>query len=272
MTTDIHTHAFHPKIASKAVAHLNEYYQVDCEGTGTIDDLLARAHSAGIARCVVLCAATEPAQVIPANRYAVRIQREYPNVLAFGTIHPGFDAWEAQLDWLKAAGIRGIKLHPEFQHFWLNDPRLLPIFEHAQDDFIFLLHVGDRMPPERNPSCPYKVAALLTHFPRLRVVAAHFGAYQQWEHALHALAKKNVWVDTSSTTPFVNAALLRTLLAGFPRERLLFGSDYPLYDPEREYARLQTMGSLSDAAMHELLTNADALFGSPILAAAGESV
>ena len=171
MFTDIHTHAFHPKIARHAVEHLNEAYQLDCVGEGTIADLLLREKRSGIGRCVVLCAATTPGQVVPANDYAVTLQRDHPEVTAFGTLHPGYEAWESQLERLKAAGIRGLKLHPDFQHFWLNDPRLLPMFEAAQDDFIFLFHIGDNVPPEKNPSCPYKLAALLDRFPRLRCIA-----------------------------------------------------------------------------------------------------
>ena len=59
MFTDIHTHAFHPKIARHAVEHLNEAYQLDCVGEGTIADLLLREKRSGIGRCVVLCAATD---------------------------------------------------------------------------------------------------------------------------------------------------------------------------------------------------------------------
>ena len=142
MFTDIHTHAFHPKIARHAVEHLNEAYQLDCVGEGTIADLLLREKRSGIGRCVVLCAATTPGQVVPANDYAVTLQREHPEVTAFGTLHPGYEAWESQLERLKAAGIRGLKLHPDFQHFWLDDPRLLPMLEAAQDDFFFLFHIG----------------------------------------------------------------------------------------------------------------------------------
>lgn len=259
MFTDIHTHAFHPKIAAKAVEYLNNYYKVECEGLGTIDDLKTRQKAGGIDRFVVLCAATEPAQVVPANTYAISLQKEHPEVVAFGTVHPGFEDWERQLTRLKDHGICGIKLHPEFQHFWLNDPRLLPIFEHAQDDFIFEIHIGDYLPPDRNPSCPYKVAALLDAFPRLRIIAAHLGGYQQWEHALKVLVGRNVWLDTSSSSPFVDAALLRTILARHPRERILFGSDYPLYDPCQEISRLQRQATLSDADLESLMSNADAL-------------
>ena len=231
MFTDIHTHAFHPKIARHAVEHLNEAYQLDCVGEGTIADLLLREKRSGIGRCVVLCAATTPGQVVPANDYAVTLQREHPEVTAFGTLHPGYEAWESQLERLKAAGIRGLKLHPDFQHFWLDDPRLLPMFEAAQDDFIFLFHIGDSVPPEKNPSCPYKLAALLDRFPRLRCIAGHLGGYHQWEHSLKALVGRDVWLDTSSCTPFIQPDLLKAILRKHPQDRILFGSDYPLYDP-----------------------------------------
>ena len=51
MFFDIHTHAFHPKIAHKAVDHLNTVYHLDCRGDGTIEHLLEREKAAGIDRC-----------------------------------------------------------------------------------------------------------------------------------------------------------------------------------------------------------------------------
>ena len=129
MFFDIHTHAFHPKIAHKAVDHLNTVYHLDCRGDGTIEHLLEREKAAGIDRCIVLCAATAPAQVIPANNYAMKLQREHEEVIGFGTLHPAYVDWEDELERMKAGGLRGIKLHPDFQGFALNDRRLLPIFE-----------------------------------------------------------------------------------------------------------------------------------------------
>ena len=132
MFFDIHTHAFHPKIAHKAVDHLNTVYHLDCRGDGTIEHLLEREKAAGIDRCIVLCAATAPAQVIPANNYAMKLQREHEEVIGFGTLHPAYVDWEDELERMKAGGLRGIKLHPDFQGFALNDRRLLPIFESAR--------------------------------------------------------------------------------------------------------------------------------------------
>ena len=263
MYIDIHTHAFHPKIAHKAVDHLNSFYSITCSGDGTIANLLERESEAGLEKCVVLCAATAPAQVIPANNYAISLQREHPDqVIAFGTVHPGYDNWESELARIKAAGIRGIKLHPDFQSFWLDDPRLLPIFEAAQKDFVFEIHIGDRTSPEKNPSCPYKLASILRQFPGMRVIAAHFGGYRMWSHALEVFSDnrfENLWFDTSSTTPFATPELAHKLLNTFPRERILFGTDWPLYDPVEELQRLQTLGGLSDSEMEIVMSNASTL-------------
>ena len=263
MYIDIHTHAFHPKIAHKAVDHLNSFYSITCSGDGTIANLLERESEAGLEKCVVLCAATAPAQVIPANNYAISLQKEHPDrVIAFGTVHPGYDNWESELARIKAAGIRGIKLHPDFQSFWLDDPRLLPIFEAAQKDFVFEIHIGDRTSPEKNPSCPYKLASILRQFPGMRVIAAHFGGYRMWSHALEVFSDnrfENLWFDTSSTTPFATPELAHKLLNTFPRERILFGTDWPLYDPVEELQRLQTLGGLSDSEMEIIMSNASTL-------------
>ena len=263
MYIDIHTHAFHPKIAHKAVDHLNSFYSITCSGDGTIANLLEREQEAGLEKCVVLCAATAPAQVIPANNYAISLQREHPErVIAFGTVHPGYDNWKNELARIKAAGIRGIKLHPDFQSFWLDDPRLLPIFEAAQKDFVFEIHIGDRTSPEKNPSYPYKLASILRQFPGIRVIAAHFGGYRMWSHALEVFSDnrfENLWFDTSSTTPFATPELAHKLLNTFPRERILFGTDWPLYDPVEELQRLQSLGGLSDSEMEVIMSNASAL-------------
>lgn len=263
MYIDIHTHAFHPKIAHKAVDHLNSFYSITCSGDGTINNLLEREQKAGLEKCVVLCAATAPAQVIPANNYAISLQREHPDrVIAFGTVHPAYENWENELTRIKAAGIRGIKLHPDFQSFWLDDPRLLPIFEAAQKDFVFEIHIGDKTSPEKNPSCPYKLANILRQFPGIKVIAAHFGGYRMWSHALEVFADntfENLWFDTSSTTPFASPELAHKLLNTFPRERILFGTDWPLYDPVEELQRLQALGGLSDSEMEMIMSNASAL-------------
>ncbi len=255
---DIHTHAFHPKIADKVCAQLQAHYGIQPTGSGLVEDLLARLRRADLDRAVVLCAATAPAQVIPANNWVMALQREHPQVVAFGTLHPDYADWEAELERLYAAGIRGLKFHPEFQGFRMDAPALKPIMEAAQERFAFLFHVGDRLPPQDNPSCPYKLAALLRDFPKARILAAHMGGYLHWGAALEVLAGRRVYFDTSSTLPFIPEQQLRELWRRHPRELILFGSDYPLYDPGQELQRLQQRLHLRDSELEALPGQAEA--------------
>ncbi len=260
MFFDIHTHAYHPKIAHRVVAQLEGHYGIPPVGTGELDDLLRRARKAGLDKVVVHGAATTPAQVIPANNWAIGLQRDNPDVYAFGTLHPGYEDFESELDRLEAAGIKGVKLHADFQGFRLDDPRLSPLFEAMSGRFTVMFHVGDRLPPDENPSCPRKLAAILRDFPRLSAIAAHMGGYLHWEWALEYLAGKDVYLDTSSTLSFIDREILRAIFNRHPRERILFGSDYPLFDPAEERGNLQATLSLSDLALEQILSSGAAIF------------
>ncbi|WP_300161344.1 amidohydrolase family protein [Solidesulfovibrio sp.] len=260
MFIDIHTHAYHPKIADKVLAQLEGHYGIPPVGTGQIDDLLARAKAAGLDKVVVHNAATAPAQVVPANNWAIRIHRENPAIISFGTLHPDFPDFERELERLWRNGIKGIKFHADFQGFRLDDHRLWPIFEALSGRFTVMLHVGDRLPPEENNSCPAKVAAILRDFPKLTVIAAHMGGYLHWQYVLEHLAGKDVYIDTSSTMAFIDDDTLSRIVAAHPRERILFGSDYPLFDPGVEIARLRKRLSLRDAELEAILAAGSALF------------
>ena len=111
-------------------------------------------------------AATAPAQVVPANNWAIELARTQPRIIPFGTIHPGFADFEPELDRLERAGIKGIKIHADFQGFRLDDPALFPVLEAMRGRFVALFHVGDRLPPDKNPSCPAKLAAIHRDFAR----------------------------------------------------------------------------------------------------------
>jgi hypothetical protein len=255
MSIDIHTHAFHPKIADKVLAQLKDHYHISPTGTGTVEDLLPRLKKAGIDRAVVHSAATKPDQVIPANNWAIFMQENYPELFSFGTIHPAYAAWEKELDRLENKGIKGLKIHPDFQGFSMTDKRLAPIYEAIGTRFVIMLHVGDTTPPEKNASSPQKVAELIRNFPSLTVIAAHFGGYHHWEYVCDHLAGKNVFLDTSSSLFTIPQDLLESIFNNHPRERIFFGSDYPLFNPADELKRLAQRLHLGDSEIYDLLNN-----------------
>lgn len=257
MRTDIHTHVFHPAVAAKALARLAEL-GFAAAGSGLIADLLERARRAGMDRVVVHNVATAPAQMTPVNTFAIALQREYPEIMAFGSVHPAATGWERELDRLEKAGIKGIKWHPNFQNLAFDDPALAPVIEAAQDRFLFMCHVGCEEPLDRNPASPHKLRALIRNFPKARFIAAHMGGYANGTAALDALAGQDIWLDTSNTGAFSDVEL-RALFTAHPRERILFGSDYPLFDPQESYTNLQRRLRFTDSEMENLATNAGAL-------------
>lgn len=260
MRIDVHTHAMHPKISSKVVAKLDEYYKIHPVGTGTVDDLLERATRAGLDKVVIHTAATDPSQVVPANNWSIQMMESDPRIISFGTMHPDYRDPEKEFSRLERHGIKGLKFHPDFQGFWMNDPKFYKILEMIQGRFIAMFHVGDRKPPEKNPSCPIKLAEIHRNFPELTIIAAHMGGIFHWKWSAEFLAGSNIYMDTSSAIPFIDDDSLKTILNKHPRERLLFGSDYPLFDPGESMKALQQKLHLSDSRLESHLCSAEKLF------------
>jgi predicted TIM-barrel fold metal-dependent hydrolase len=256
MFIDVHMHAFHPKIADKVLAQLEGHYSITPVGNGLVEDLIARIDRAQLDSAVILTAATTPDQVIPANNWSLYIKQAHPRLIPFGTIHPGYDKVEQELDRLETNGIKGLKFHPDFQGFRLDDPALYNVMECVGDRFVCLFHIGDALPPDENPSCPRKLAQLRKVFPDPIIIAAHMGGLYHWDYALEYLAGTDILVDSSSTLDFVDDAMLTRLYRAFGSRRILFGSDYPLYDPGTEMNRLQSRLKLSSNELDAILTTA----------------
>lgn len=257
---DVHAHIMHPKIAARAIEQLENHYRITPVGNGHAEDLLHRMQPAGINRAVVHTAATVPAQVVPANNWAMEVKNSYEELIPFGTIHPGYAKWENELNRLEKNGIPGIKLHPDFQGIWLDDPGLYPLLEAVQGRFTVMVHVGDDLPPDKNPSCPRKLAGIMDRFPKLTIIAAHLGGYRQWGLALEEIVGRDLYLDTSSSLPFIKPDLLKRIVDGHSRDRLLFGSDYPLFDPAREWKRLNSCPAFSSELIEHMQKNAERLF------------
>ncbi|XPV77357.1 MAG: amidohydrolase family protein [Desulfovibrio sp.] len=256
MNIDIHAHAFHPKIANKVVAQLHDHYGIPPVGDGTIEDLLARSKKADIDKVVIHTAATDPAQVIPANNWALELMEKHDEVISFGSMHPDYANIEQELDRIYARGIRGLKFHPDFQSFRMDDPKFYDLVEKLENRFTLMFHVGDVLPPEQNPSCPIKLAALKEAFPKTTMIAAHLGGYRHWEWVIDSICGKEIYIDTSSALPFIPQEHLDAIMKSHPREFVLFGSDYPLFDTSEEIYLVQEKLKFKDREVDEIMQNA----------------
>jgi predicted TIM-barrel fold metal-dependent hydrolase len=256
---DCHAHAFHDKIAEKAADNLAQYYGIPMSADGLFETLKARAEKAGVTKMIVNASATKPSQVRMTNDFVASVTTE--NIIGFGTLHYAFTEADAELDRMEALGLRGLKFHPVFQGFAIDDAKMYPIYERLAGRFPILIHVGDR---NTDAARPKRLAKVLTDFPRLVAVAPHLGGYSEWDEAEAVLLGgrfENLYIDTSSAIRFLPPARALELIRFHGAERTLFGSDYPISSAGAELALLDKI-PLTDAEREQILwKNAYRLLG-----------
>lgn len=246
---DVHAHIYPDKIAGKAVEAIGQFYSIAMAGDGTVSDLLLRGSKAGVCRYVVHSTATRPDQVKAINDFIANVQAGYDNLIGFGTIHPDFNNIDKEIDRMIALGLRGIKLHPDFQEFDIDAAGMMPVYEALEGRLPILVHMGDRT---RTYSRPDRLARVLDRFPRLTVIAAHFGGYSAWDLSLEYLVGRDVYFDTSSSLWKLEHTKVLDIIKQHGADKILFGSDYPMWDYSEELDRFDALG-LSDTEREMIL-------------------
>lgn len=229
----MHVHFFPENIASKVTAQLADHYGIPVPYRGTLHEYQKIRRRDMVDAAVYFTVATVPSQVKTANRWAIENNKD--GLIGFGTLHPDFDDIDAEINRLKAAGIKGIKFHPDFQKFYIDDIKALSIYEKLASDFIIIFHVGDKSKEGKiNYATPERLSLVLDVIPNLKVIAAHMGGYQMWDRALNCLVGKNLYFDTSSSSEFLPTDKFALMIKEHGYDRILLGSDYPISDPGRE--------------------------------------
>lgn len=232
---DFHTHIYPEAVAHKAAASIREFYQIgDVELDGTASELLRLGDAAGIDSFVILPVALKPDHVRHINEFILQQQAAQPRFTAFGTIHAAMENVAQEVQWIQEQGLHGVKMHPDSQVFPIDDPRLFPAYELLQDKLPVMLHMGDH---RYDYSHPARLRRVLELFPRLQVIAAHFGGYSMYDTAYEMLKDKDCLLDVSSSLMFLPEGMAEKYINAYGAERMLFGSDFPLWDPRVEVER-----------------------------------
>ena len=239
---DVHAHAFPDAIAARAIERLERKSGVRAATNGTVAGLLPSMDRAGVAISVICSIATDPAQFDAILRWSAAISS--PRLLAFPSVHPGAADPAGEVRRIAAAGFRGVKLHPEYQDFHVDDPALEALYAALESaELVTLLHAGfDIGFPESDRAAPRRILAVHRAFPRLRLVASHLGGFRRWDEVAADLVGTGIWLDTSFTIDHIPAGLLGEILRGHRTDRLLFGSDSPWADQAAELARVRALG------------------------------
>lgn len=228
ITTDFHTHMFPDTLAARAVQAVeNLSDSLKACGDGTRAGLLAAMARAGIGRSVTLPVATRPDQVSSINLSACSTAD--PALVSFGTLHPLLDNPRREIDRLLARGVRGVKLHPEYQHFHVDDPSVFPLYSLLNEaGLIVVFHAGRNPGPfSSDHALPAAFAVVARRFPGLTMVLAHMGGFLAWERVIPELSGADVLLETSSTVGYLGREQFLLIVKKFGVERVLFGSDWP---------------------------------------------
>lgn len=231
LITDFHTHAFPDALAGHAMtALLAETDDVTAWHDGRLSSLLASMDRAGIQRAVVCSIATKPKQFDKILAWSQEIRSE--RIVPFPSLHPADPDVAARVRQIADAGFRGIKLHPYYQDFDLDDPRLGPLYRALCDcGLILVSHTGfDVAFPRIRKADPQRIARVLDGYPALRFVATHLGSWEDWDAVATHLLGRPLYMEISYSLPILGKERSRDLLTRHPREYVLFGTDSPWQD------------------------------------------
>ena len=261
MLIDMHTHVFPRRKAPEILGDMASRKSIPHYSDGTVDGLLAGMKKSGTDISLISRITTKKENVTAVNEWLLRCMR--PSIQSLATVHPDQPVATSDLAALKNQGFKGVKLHPDYQGFFVDDRRMYPFYEAAQTTGMpVLFHAGlDRGLPPPVHALPSGLIKVHRDFPRLKMIAAHMGGEDNYQETEDLLLGKNIFIDTSFVLRIMPVGLLKRFFRKHGVERILFGSDSPFTDQARELSYLLNLSFLTTAEKEKVAGgNAASLF------------
>ena len=258
---DMHTHCFPDALAPKALPHLASICKNPYYGTGTYSDLCEKTLAFGGCGAMLLHIATKPSQMTSVNNFAAACQNG--SFYSFGSVFPTAENAVDELRRIKTLGLKGVKLHPDYQGFFVDDPAIFPVYEAAAELRLpVVFHTGyDPYSPDVVHCPPKALAAVADRFPQLTIIAAHMGGMRMdAEVEKHLIGKPNVYFDTAYVTYSMDAARCGELIRRHGIDKVFFATDFPWSTIEAEFALLQQCSFTEEELQRICAENAERVF------------
>lgn len=243
MVIDFHTHAFPDAIAERAITSLvsscnGEY--LPCSD-GTVSGLIDNMNKFGVDISVVQPVITKQSQTKSLNEWAKSISGD--SIVSFGGIFPHTDDYKRDIDFVCELGLPGIKLHPEYQSFDVDDPQMLKLYDYALSrGLIILFHAGyDPAYPPPYHSSPKQFAEISKQMQGGVMIAAHLGGQRQWDDVEKYLVGTDVYLDTSMGMSYYSHEQFLRIVKSHGADKILFGSDSPWSRANEEIEMLNSL-------------------------------
>jgi len=258
---DCHTHIFPDSLAESALRRVSAGCGVSAVLEGTAAGLLRSMDSCGIDAAIVASIAPKPAQFDAILSWSTSLASS--RLIPFASVHPDDPDLVAHVNAVAAAGLRGIKLHPYYQHYKLDEPRLEPIFDTADKaGLVVLVHCGfDIAFPRDRVGDPARVRAVADNWPGLKIIAAHLGGWMDYDEVEKWLLGRPITLDTSACFGYVDDARMKRMLLAHPADCIVFGSDSPWFGQAETIDRLRGLQFPADLERAMFHDNAARLLG-----------
>lgn len=234
MIIDFHTHIFPDKIAEKTLKILSdntlrtEGVRALPETDATLNGLKKSMAENGIAYSVVMPIATTVTQSNTINNFAASINGK-DNIFSFGSVHPMQENALQELERIKSLGLRGIKLHPEYQGVYVDSPECVAVVQKCiQLDLLVLFHAGRDIGIQPPVHCePKRLRRLLDMTGADNIIAAHMGGWRMWDDVEKYLVGQNLYFDTSYSLHELTPERAERIVRTHGADKILYGSDSP---------------------------------------------
>ncbi|WP_308797938.1 amidohydrolase family protein [Agromyces silvae] len=249
MIVDVHSHNLQPEHWGDE--HRNNWEPAYGEPYPRISpqEYDAAMIEAGVDVAIVFGLAASRAGVRTPNTFVAEYcaQVTTPTV-AFTAMDPLDPDWREQLEEAIALGFRGVKLYPVLALF---DP-LAPEFDEfyrtcLRHGLVLLWHIGATASPQGrlSLSTPFLIEEVARRHPDLTQIMAHMG--HPWQRDVMVVLRKHarVFADVSASwaRPMDGFMALVAAQEWKVTDKLLFGSDFPLWRPAEAIAGLRRLAA-----------------------------
>ena len=238
---DAHAHIYPEKIAEKATVAIGKFYDIQMEmPAGTAERLIQDGKKIGVTKYVVHSVATTAHQVRAINEFIKREMDKHKEFIGFMTLHQDLTEEQVQeeVKWCIDNGFKGVKLHPDFQKFYIDGEEVQKFYRVIGDKLPILFHTGD---DRYDFSAPERLVKMAKKYPEVNFIGAHFGGYRHWDNAYIYKGLDNVYFDTCSSLPFITSEKAKEIIDMLGAEKFFFATDFPMWDAEREMGRFKAI-------------------------------
>ena len=254
---DVHTHAWKSALqvddVTESQAAMGRYFRYQPQHQ-TVPEMARMYRKLKMAFVVFTVDGEKGASRRITNEEVAELAHQNADVaIPFASINPhrGLEGVRLARKLINDYGVKGFKFHPSVQDFYPNDGMAYPLYEAiAEAKLPALFHTGQTGVGAGTPggggvrlkySNPMLLDDVAADFPDMPIILAHPSFPWQEEALSVATHKPQVYIDLSGWSPKYFPPILVQYANTLLKNKVLFGSDYPVIDPERWMAEFEKL-------------------------------